>query len=326
MLAFDILLEDLGFPEWNEATGRRSVADLYRVNQRCGIYVLGFATGEQYIGQAVDVVRRFTQHCKTHNDIVRITFQQIKQNELNEVERRCIHKAEASGMPLRNLAHMSVVQEERDLDLVVSPEEQESWYRGTYDLRNIEEHIQDDSLRYRHKRKFSRFLALKHANDTLYLLGMYIQNTILSPRATELTFWSVSCLPYGIQPEKTLYYRLNINMQEVLSIWGSKEGIEASFHIAYSPFRDKLGADWEYKLILEGWDLTHHRYKPGGEDQFNIFACGNEQIQSIMGRKPGKTAISLLNWRLMRKGATYYSRSHCLDLVDAAIASFETGG
>ena len=125
------LLESLGFPNWTQANGRRSVADLYRSKQRCGIYVLGFTDGEMYVGQAVDVVRRFTQHCKTHDVICQLTFQQIPRQNLNQVERHCIHVLEAAGILLRNLTYMSIVQGERNLDLVVTPEEQKQWYNGS---------------------------------------------------------------------------------------------------------------------------------------------------------------------------------------------------
>lgn len=101
------------------------MADLHKPRERCGIYVLGFANGERYVGQAVDVVRRFSQHRKNHGDITHMSFRQVEKAELNEVERHCIHTLEAQGLRLRNISHMSVVQGERDLDLVIAPEEQE---------------------------------------------------------------------------------------------------------------------------------------------------------------------------------------------------------
>lgn len=318
----DTLLTELGFPQWTAATGRQSVADLYKPKQRCGIYVLRFANGERYVGQAVDVVRRFAQHTRTHSDITGVTFQVVSKTDLNRVERQFIHTCEAAGLPLRNLAHMSVVQGETDLDLVLTPDEQRAWAERETELFDTEQHVQDDDLRRRHRRKFEQFMTLPFAEDALKILGLYLNMSIPFPRRTELTFWMVSCLPYGMK-ENAVYLRVSLNMQETMTVYGSPEGPVVSFHLASSPFEAELGPGWREALVAEGWTVEDHRYAPAGHDQFNLFCLGWEDALTLMMDVTASNALSLLNLRLMRKGPTYYGTSHCLDLVDAAVQAIE---
>lgn len=84
------LLRDLNFHESYTVEGRASVADIFRPENRCGIYVLHFGNGEFYVGQAVDVTRRYVQHCKNHEDIQHISFKQVANSKLNERERETI--------------------------------------------------------------------------------------------------------------------------------------------------------------------------------------------------------------------------------------------
>lgn len=319
----NVLLAELGFPAWAEATGRRSVADLYRPGHRCGIYVLRFANGERYVGKAVDVIRRFTQHRVTHSDITGVSFQVVPEADLLRVERQFIHAFDAAGIPLRNLAHMSVVQGETDLDLVVTPAEQDAWFQVSGEVVDTDELVQDDDLRRRHRRKFEQFMTLPFAEDALQILGFYLQGTVPFPRRTELSFWMVSCLPYGVKSDGTVYLRVSLNMQETLSVYGTPEGLEVSVHLAKSPFEAELGSGWQDTLTEWGWGVEEHAYAPGGHDQFHLFGHGLEDARALMLQRTPNRAMALLNLRLMRKGPTYYGRSHCLELVDAAMASVE---
>ncbi|MEF2280119.1 GIY-YIG nuclease family protein [Deinococcus sp. YIM 134068] len=319
----DELLAQLGFPPWTEIRGRPSVADLYRPGKRCGIYTMGFETGERYVGQAVDVVRRFSQHRRTHADITHIAFQPCAAQDLNQTERRCIHTLEAAGVALRNIALMSVVSGERDLDLVLSPDEQTAWLNDHDAIEESDDRIQDDALRRRHRRKYERLLGLPHAQEALFTLGLYLNAALPAPRRTELTFWMVSCLPYGVGREETLYARVSLNMQEVFSLIGSPESLSATFHLARTPFEEELGEDWMNELTQEGWGVSDHAYAPGGQDQFQLCTDDAENIHTLMLDPTANAAMALLNLRLMRKGPTYYGPSHCLDLVDGALCAFQ---
>lgn len=118
---------------------------------------------------------------------------------------------------------------------------------------------------------------------------------------------------------------MNINMQEVLTVEGDEDGLWVHFHLAQSPFRQSLGERWEEELANLGLTFNMHKWKRGGHDQFWLFGNTAEEAVSLIARlHEPSDAMSLLNANLMRKGPTYWSRSHCFDLVDAAVTAFRT--
>lgn len=319
----DRMLAELGFPAFQDVTGQTSVAKVHRAGQRCGIYVLGFADGERYVGKAKDVTKRFLNHRKTYADLTHLTFKCVPEEELDAEEQRCIHTLEAGGMLLRNFDHMSVVRGNRPLDEVVTPEEQEAWLRGDPNLKDGEPHVLDESLRRRQRHKFEQFLTLPHAQHALTLLGQYIAATIPFPRATEQDFWIVTCLPYGMGKDFTTYCRVTVNMQENLSIYGNEEGLEISIHTAVSPLKELLGEDWQQQLGEGGYDVTGHRYQSGGHDQTNVIAFGHEHAEVLLISLETLQSMAVLNLRLMRRGSSYQPGSHCPQLVDAALEAIK---
>ncbi len=118
-------LSDLGFKKTFDVEGRAPIADLFKPSQRCGIYILHTSNGEHYAGQAIDVTRRYVQHCKNHNDIVKISFKRVSQKKLNQEEQKVIHTLEHEGLLLRNIAYASIPYGESDFDLVMPIKEQE---------------------------------------------------------------------------------------------------------------------------------------------------------------------------------------------------------
>jgi hypothetical protein len=83
---------------------------LLQARRRCGIYVLRFSNEEFYVGEAVDVTRRYAQHRKTHADIEQIAFKQVPRGKLDEGERSLIWRLKRQGWPLRNVTFASLPQ------------------------------------------------------------------------------------------------------------------------------------------------------------------------------------------------------------------------
>lgn len=103
------MVTELGFPALVDVRGRRSIADLLpKSRNRCGIYLLEFSEGLFYIGQALDVVRRFSQHRKQHDNIVRWSFRPVNRRNLDAVERELIHCAPSLGLALTNKVHVLI--------------------------------------------------------------------------------------------------------------------------------------------------------------------------------------------------------------------------
>ena len=119
---------NLGFAAVTPVSTLRSIAQLFGSSKpRCGIYLLEFAEHRFYIGQAVEVVRRFAQHRKNYDEIVGFSFIPTQRANLDDVERRLIRRAEDLGLVMLNTVHASNVVGDTDLDLVVSPSEQAEW-------------------------------------------------------------------------------------------------------------------------------------------------------------------------------------------------------
>ena len=116
------VLANLGFPEPYDVHGRSSIADLVSPSKRCGIYVLHFSTGEYYAGLSKNVTRRFSDHKRNHDDIVRLSYKQECEHQLKVVETETIHTLEDKGFKLRNIDETSIPKGESDFYAVMSEE------------------------------------------------------------------------------------------------------------------------------------------------------------------------------------------------------------
>ena len=121
-------ISELGFPPMFPVATLHSITQLFgSTKSRCGIYLLAFPQNRFYVGQAVEVVRRFAQHRKSHDEIIGFSFIPTPRTNLDELERSLIHKADEIGLVILNTVHASNVVGDTDLDLVISQEEQAAW-------------------------------------------------------------------------------------------------------------------------------------------------------------------------------------------------------
>ncbi|MCL5745525.1 MAG: GIY-YIG nuclease family protein [Acidobacteria bacterium] len=310
------LLAERGFPEPEGAKGRGSVADLYKPGQRCGIYVLLFSDGHAYIGQSVDVVRRYTQHLRVHQDIEAISFKAVPSIELDATEQELIRQAERSGHRLRNVVFSALPPVESDFDLIMSPEEQAGWLSDP-DRIDIEgARFTNDDFRRKHARKYYSLRANGGIEEVVEKVRYYVRKGIPAIKRGEVSFWSLSCLPSYANPEITVFMRLNVYWQEVMTIFREKRsGLDVfSFHVAKEP----IARDAYLRDELPELEIEDHWYAPGGHDQVNL-VFPSRVFEAVMARRSVRTAIRSFNHRLMRKGACNFARHHCLELADAVV-------
>ncbi|MGE0816177.1 MAG: GIY-YIG nuclease family protein [Vicinamibacterales bacterium] len=309
-----------GFSSPMGVHGRATVADLFPPSRRCGLYVLHFANGEIYVGQAVDVTRRFVQHRIVHNDIARISFRRCGRRRLDEEERALIWQLEAAGQRLRNVTFTSLPKGESDIDLVVTLEEQERWLADPRWCDMSGTRIQNDDLRRKYARHCRRLMDMPRSDAVVRLLQEYVSVAIPAPVRTEVSFWSLSCLPSGPtqMPGERVLARLNLPWQVVLTLSELHGEIDASFFLAQSPLERAFGPlmTWlrdNFPTLFERDELL----EPGGHDQMNLIVTGADEIRRFLQQPDVVTAIRTFNFRLMKKGAcSMYSRYHCLDLAD----------
>ena len=311
------MLEAMGFSPWRQVHRRASIADFFKPRRRCGIYVLRFSNEEFYVGQAVDVTRRYAQHRKTHADIEQMAFKHVPRGKLNEEERSLIWHLEQAGWPLRNVTFASMPKGKSDFDLVMAPEEQERWLDDLGYVDDGGERLIDPELRRRYQGQFQRFLDMPRAEEALDVLRTYVKVGVPAIRRGEVSFWACSCLP-----TKDVYSRVNINWQEVFTVSTSLNDLWFSLHLARSPLVEALD-NRESPLLKRHPTLRYidHRYVPGGQDQTNYYLRGARAAKEFLADEDVVRAIRLFNLRLMQKGPCTYGRYHCMDLADRLVDS-----
>ena len=289
--------------------GRASIADLFPTGNRCGIYILHFENGEYYVGQAVDVTRRFVQHRNNHNDIMAISFQKVIPERLNIIERNVIESFEINGIVLRNIVFASLPHADSDFDLIMSEQEQQDWLSNTNEQSHGIRPV-DDSLRNKYHRRFFLFESSEYYTRVVEILRLYARSCLPIPHKSEISFWAISCLPGA-----NVLARINIFWQEVLTIYKWNNDLWVSMHIAESPFHDDNTGYLAKLRRYSSIQITDHRYIPGGGDQINI-EIRADLLAEIMNTFPIVSSAKLMNLRLMKKGPCNFGRNHCMDLAD----------
>lgn len=322
----DSEFKNLGFKKYLFANGRRSLADSFTKNNRCGIYILHFENGEYYAGLAIDVVRRYAQHRKNHLDIDYVSFKEIAKPALDLVETETIAKLERVNKTLRNISKVSIIHGETDFDLLISIEKQEQWLNKKSPIENLSSaRFNYPELRNRYTKKFEKFKKLPLSEKASEIYREYVLQTIPFPRETEYSFWSVSCMP---APGKTLLNH-NIFWQQTFYIYENdftfkkngkthkEHGLDVSIWVSKS----RLFENYTIKQLKEKYywlALGKIVYPTGGQDQQQII-IRDEEFFDFLADPNILASIKEFNLRLMRKGGCIYNRYHCFDLADVAI-------
>lgn len=317
------IISQLGFQFDNalNVQGRLSIADLFpKSKNRCGIYLLNFSDDTYYIGQAIDAVKRFAQHRKNYDNIERFWFQPIKKENLNEVEQQLIHEAEMQGLLLTNKTFVSNIIGETDLDLLISRTEQENWLENDIELSNdgydlystvAPKHI----IKYR--RNFDNLKQVESYSLLKRILNLYIQKCLPAFKKTELSFWSLSCMPSTNGNTYPRYFCVNVNAMEVFVLgYERKTRKSFAFFVLTSLFFDN---DTELDRLYNKYKNIEARrsdYRAAGADQVVFHFSDLGELEDILLTEPKIIrSIKELNLRLMRKGGTIYSPFHCFDLA-----------
>lgn len=325
------IINSLGFKfdQVFNVKGRLSISDLFpKSKKRCGIYLLKFSDNTFYIGQAIDAVKRFSQHRKNYNNIEKYWFIEVIKGDLNIIEEKLIKQAEEEGLLITNKTFVSNVIGDTDLDLVISPTQQTLWLEENLPISNEGFDIYPDiDLKYKIKYRFN---FEKLSKNEIYpkikrILKRYIETCIPASKKTELSFWSLSCMPstnIGTYPR---YFCLNINAMEVFVMGYSKK---EKFHFCFINTTRKFLDD---KDDIEEESLKFYKkytalsiceidYRAAGSDQICFSFHDVEEFERFLEQEIKViSSIKEMNLRLMRKGGTIYSPYHCFDLVHDVI-------
>jgi len=245
-----------------------------------------------------------------------ITFRGVRHDELDSTEQELIRLVERSGHRLRNVVFSALPPVDSDFDLVMSPADQKEWLADIERVDKEGARITNGDLRRKHAARHRRLRAITGIEEVVKKVRSYVRRAIPAIKRGEVSFWSLSCLPSYTNPEITLFLRLNIHWQEVLTVFREKQsGLDFfSFHVA----REPIERDVELRDELPDLEIEPHWYVPGGHDQINL-VVPYRSFDAFLDRPSVRQAIRHFNHRLMKKGACNFARYHCLDLADEVI-------
>jgi hypothetical protein len=308
-------------------SGLYSIAHLFPKAQRCGVYILEFGNGERYVGQAVDVVRRFGDHRRSVGDIAFVEFSPCKAAELSDFELKMIQQQRAYGYELRNIVHGLGPLGDSDLDPLVLPSEQHAWLTDP-DVIFLDDGIRagDDVQRRKHRPRYQRLQKERAFPFVAEILNWYVPTCLPKPAKTERTFWAISAMP-GTNRNATggRLCTLSVNKMETLFlVAGEGEGgpfFGGAVNVSLRALTERAGGLGS--LRRQHRHLTFHRpkYESGGGDVLGIAFVGVDGYLSVWDIPGAVDAARALNLMLMRKGPTLQWRWHSYDLADWAFAS-----
>ena len=303
-----------GFQQSWDVEGVTSLASVVAQGERCGIYLLAFTTGEWYVGQAVDVARRFLDHRGKHPDIARVFFKPVEPESLDHEELRLIGLIETTwGWRVRNLRGASLPKGTAELHDLVSEEDLRKWVLDpSYDVDPGTPRTFDDQAR---KLAAHQSALDEHprAEEVRRLTAQFLAKAVPAPRATELEFWSLSCMPNDGYP----LVRVNLHWQEVFALFDGPTGVSAAFQVARTPLVESMFARLAFRLRHLAVRVTPHAYEPGGADQVRVLVDGTDAIERLIEDPRFLRAVRTLNSRLMAKGRVNpgNAASHCAGWV-----------
>lgn len=319
MLAIELLAK-LGFLTTKHVEHRNSIYDLFHNISNIGIYVLHFSNNTYYVGQSIDIPRRFSEHKKVHQDITKISFKSCNRSDLNFEEAKTIAEFE-KFFSIRNIALASYPDTISALSIIFPEDRQNEWlYATKYSSSNVRQ--TDSVLRAKFNQKYQLLIKNHFFHDRiLAVMKKYVSLCIPEKFLTEISFWGCSCLPSGGKDTSLIkvFSRINIYWQEVFTVGKSRANSFPIFnwHLEKSVFDSLPDKEWVRRYDkFKSLSFDDHFYKTGGSDQFRINICDTSEALDLLDDNIFIDSAKRFNLRLMRKGPLNFAQFHCMDLSD----------
>lgn len=317
---------EMGFPFVTNVTTLFSISHLFGTSKkRCGIYLIQFTDELFYIGQAVDVVRRFSQHRRNYNDIQGFSFIPVVKNSLNEVEKELIFNAESLGFKLKNAVHVSSILGDTDFDLLMPISEQDAWLSATSQLatgKNQPKITLPESQQVRFSKNFDQFTRHPASQVALMLLRQYINVCVPVPRRSEYSFWSVSCMPSTNKDSWPRLFCVNAAMMELFIVGWEKNTNSLWSYVTVD--EEVLSAYWpspdDFLVSFPDVEFISRGYRDAGQNQITLRCSSIEGMEHLLADMGVCKAAAALNIRVMRKKANFFMKFHCVQLANQVFA------
>ncbi|NMM26054.1 MAG: GIY-YIG nuclease family protein [Glaciimonas sp.] len=319
-------VDEMGFPALVSVSSLMSIAHLFGTSKkRCGIYFFVFKSGFFYIGQAVDVVRRFSQHRRIHDDIVGFSFIPMAKSRLDHEEKTMIFRAESLGLKITNVVHVANIVGDTDFDLVVSVAKQDAWLcaptRGGNSGSINQKITLPEIQKIRFTKNFSRFEKHPLSDRALALFKSYLWSCVPAPRHTEYSFWSVSCMPSGSGTWPRLLC-VSAAVMELFVVGWEKNNPNVLWSFI-NVAEDVLFEYWSsLDELLKAFpfiEIVRTGYRDAGQHQISLQTYGGAPMEQLLTDPGISKAAAVLALRVMRKRATIYGKYHCVELANRAL-------
>lgn len=318
----------MGFPAMTPVASLLSIAHLFGSSKkRCGIYCFAFRHGLFYIGQAVDVVRRFSQHRRVHDDIVGFSFLPTAKPELDGTEKALIFRAESLGLKLTNAVHVTNIVGDSDFDLVVSASEQEAWLNNPSCLNNTgtlsTKIVLPEAQQLRFSKHFARLEKHSLSQRALALFKQYVWGCVPAPRRTEYSFWSVSCMPSTNRNTWPRLLCVNAGVMELFVVGWERQSSDVLWSFV-NVAEDVLLEHWtsldELAAAYPFVEVVHRGYRDAGQHQVSLHTHDGASMEQLLMDQGISKAAAALSLRVMRKRATIYGKYHCVELANRVLS------
>lgn len=306
----------LTFTRWVVPAGVSLAAVLPEGVDRCGIYVLEFADGEEYVGQTVSLLSRTASHRRHWPDpIVAIRFVPVGRDDLDTAERAVIARLLDGGVRLRNVDLVTLPRRSEALDLVVDHAVQSEWLSGEVDGVVIGDRGRIAQQRRRTRARYEALTARPDTGRIVDALADYVGACLPWPHATEGRFWTLTSLPStGSSPTWRRLAAISVNNVETLVLGESRvPGQDWAFDGFVNVAGDTVIGD-----DLAGY-ATDSEYRPVGPVK-QFWLDRPEGVHEVLSHPELAAGARRLALGLLRKGSGMFGRFHDYNLADDVFA------
>jgi hypothetical protein len=198
-----------------------------------------------------------------------------------------------------------MLTDKRDLDVVITPAEQEEWLKNPAGFNRA-----DEERAMRRLQKFERHPA---SADCLSLLTTFALCCLPAPIRTERSFWSVSCLPGTNSDKGPRLACVSLSVMEVFVLGyhhDEPDRLWGLINVSKEELLKQYSTDTGFRAHHPEITLEEHDYRSAGHDQCSLLADDLGALRQLLSDQAVLDASAMLNLRLMRQRTTIYSRSH----------------
>jgi hypothetical protein len=288
------------------------------LTDRCGIYVLQFDNGDEYVGQTTDIVARYANHRRTWNDIVAVLFATCQPEHLDGLEQTVIRKEQRTHS-LRNRKFANVPGGHGDVEIVVNE-------GHTIPLpwdRERRVTIRETPPTTREAR-FWRLGEHPLYGSIRSLLQRYLRETVPSPVDSQ-GLWVLTALPTTDRGRRL--FTLSVGNTETVYGWEQCDDPAVLGTVINVSDEDEA---LRRKLDACGLSITHEPagYAIAAHHPVRRIVCeGITAASEVLAQDYVLDAAHRLNVVLMRQGSVLFRRYHNqLFAADVLTASWRASG